>query len=170
MSSCRQAQGGVGSWAVAPPWVGALVAEAGPRIGTSMEQLRAVSEHWGSDAAAPLRWILVAVGALLIALGTVLLVRWWRGRHLRSQPWQIFRQVAAVAELGLRDQWLLVRIARHQKLPTPLTLLLSGRTLRVHGREYAEALAPWRRAAIMQRIATIRRHLFGNMDGEQATT
>jgi len=122
-----------------------------------------VSENWGSDATAPMPWIILAAGVLLLVLGIVLLVRWWRRRHLRSRPWAVFNELATIAGLSLSDRWLLMRIARQQALPTPLTLLLSGRTLRIHARDYAANQPPWRRAAIMQRVASIRRDIFGNM-------
>ena len=128
--------------------------------------LRDVSEHWGSDVTTPLPWIIVAGGLLLIALGVVLLVRWWRQRHLRSRPWAVFHAVASTAGLTLLDRWLLMRIAHQQRLPTPLTLLLSGRTLRLHARAYVEHLPPFRRAPVMQRIASIRRDVFGHMGAE----
>lgn len=148
-----------------PVWAW-LVAQAdgGSGRGSAMDPLHALRDHWGSDVAAPLQWVLIAGGALLMALGVVLMVRWWRGRHQRSKPWAVFQQIAGVAELGVADQWLLVRIARQQRLPTPLTLLLSGRTLRMHGRAFVETQVPWRRVAIMRRIASIRRHVFGHMD------
>jgi len=134
-----------------------------PSEGRRALNLREVSQHWGSDVNTPLPWILFAGGLLLTALGVWLLIRWWRKRHSRSRPWAVFLEVAQVAGLSVSDRWLLVRIARQQALPTPLTLLLSGRTLRLHAREFAAAQPPWRRAALMQRVASIRRDVFGDM-------
>lgn len=147
-------------------WVVVVLAQAGrPESPEALQ--RVISENWGGDAMAPLRWIVVAAGLLMLALGAVLLWRWWRTRHLRSQPLVVFNQVAQAAGLGVSERWLLLRIARQQALPTPLTLLLSGRTLRVHGRGYVQAQPPWRRAMKMQRIASIRRRLFGKLGGEE---
>lgn len=151
-------------WLVLP-----AMSSGAAEVMASTNPYRAVSEHWGDDAAAPLQWMLVALGVLLILLAVLLVVRWWRQRHQHSHPWLVFHRIAGVAELSLRDRLLLMRVARQQGLPTPLTLLLSGRTLRVHGRGFVKAQAPWRRAALMQRIASIRRHVFGRMGGEPET-
>lgn len=146
-------------------WLATTATEVSGRPRTS-DPLGAIRDYWGSDVTTPMPWMLVAIGGLLTLLAVMLIVRHWRERHRRSQPWAVFQQVAAAAELSIADQWLLVRISRQQHLPTPLTLLLSARTLRVHAREFAQSHAPWRRAAIMQRVASIRRHVFGRMDVE----
>ncbi len=127
---------------------------------------REASKHWGSDAVTPVHWIVIAAGILLTFLGLLLVVRWWHRRHLRSHPWGVFHHVAGAVGLSWSDRWLLMRIARQQKLPTPLTLVLSGRTLRMHGRAFAAVQPPWRRAVIMQRVASIRRDLFGQLGAE----
>ncbi|MFW6059711.1 MAG: hypothetical protein ACODAQ_05985 [Phycisphaeraceae bacterium] len=152
-----------------PAW-GAVVVLAQEGSPASRDALlREISANWGNDVMAPMPWLIVAAGLLLLVLGAVMVMRRWRMRHLQSHPMLVFHQVAATAGLNWWDRWLLIRIARQQALPTPLTLLLSGRTLRVHGRAYVEAQPPWRRAPVLQRIASIRRSLFGRMGAAPVT-
>jgi hypothetical protein len=120
--------------------------------------LDAVSEHWGSTSI-PVGWTLLGLGLIVLAVGGVATVRWVRRRHERPRPLAVFGQLARLAGLSLGDQWLLWRIARQQALPGPATLLLSTRTLRVHGVAFVRQAAIWRRGARLRRVATIRRRL-----------
>lgn len=124
-----------------------------------------ISRHFGSGGGFSFEWLLIAVGLVLFAIGVVSLRTWWKTRHLRSSPLLVFNRVAAACGLSLGDRVLLWRIARQQALPTPLTLLLSPTTLRHHARAYADARGFAGRAALMQRVATLRRRLFADPAG-----
>ena len=105
--------------------------------------------------------------ALLVFAGLLLLLAaawgWQRHkqRHLRSEPMLTFHQVAASMGLSLKQQWLLVRIARSEALPTPLTLMLSSATLTHHARNFAESTGTRQRPATGDEVASIARVLFG---------
>ena len=145
------------------PWLlaqAAAPATDAPAKTTGGVDIRQISEHWGSGGWVSTRWAMVAIGALLVLLAIIAMTRWWRTRHLRSNPLLVFNQVAAELELPLRQRWLLFRIARQQALPSPLTLLLSPRTMRLHARAYAADKRVGRRLQIMQRVAQMRRQLY----------
>ena len=118
------------------------------------------------DAFDPVDNTFPATSVLLIFLGLMLLLasiwgwRWHQRRHLRSEPMIVFHQLAGQMGLSLRQQWLLVRIAHRQALPTPLTLMLSSATLRHHAGRFAQALAPSRRPALQAKVDVIARLLF----------
>ena len=107
-----------------------------------------------------------ATSALLVSLGLLLLVvaiwgrRWHRQRHLRSAPLLVFHQLAGQMGLSLKQQWLLVRIAHQQSLPTPLTLMLSGATLAHHAGRYAESASAHRRESLTAKVDAIAAVLF----------
>jgi len=105
--------------------------------------------------------------ALLVFAGLLLLLAaawgWQRHkqRHLRSEPMLTFHQIAATMGLSLKQQWLLVRIARSEELPTPLTLMLSSATLSHHARRFAESTGPRRHPTTGNEVVSIARVLFG---------
>lgn len=121
-----------------------------------------ITENFSSQPMIPLEWVMVGTGLVMVAISGLSIHHWWRHRHLRSSPLLIFNRVAGRCELGLSDQWLLWRIARHQSLPTPLTLMLARSTLGHHGRAFVKSRAPWRRAPLMGRLEQIRRTLFAD--------
>jgi len=57
---------------------------------------------------------------------------------------------------------LLTRIARQQRLPWALTMLLSSRTLRYHGLRYVKSVLYYRRAATLARLKRIDARLFAS--------
>ena len=105
--------------------------------------------------------------AVLVASGLALLLasiwgwRWHQQRHLRSEPISVFHQVASQVGLSLKQQWLLVRIARQQHLPTPLTLMLSSGTLDHHAQAFLQAASARRRDALKGKIHAVATLLFG---------
>ncbi|MFP4145268.1 MAG: HEAT repeat domain-containing protein [Phycisphaeraceae bacterium] len=103
-------------------------------LATMDERVQAIRRNWDSGELMQLDRLLPAVGGLLVGIGGLALWRWWRQPGPR--PGRVFREVASSAGLGWRQRRLLVRIAREQGLPTPLTLMLSSRTLSVHARAY----------------------------------
>ena len=105
--------------------------------------------------------------AILVCVGLLLLLAaawgWQRHkqRHLRSEPMITFHQVAAKMGLSLKQQWLLVRIARSEALPTPLTLMLSSATLTHHADRFAKSAGTVRHPSVADDVASIARVLFG---------
>jgi hypothetical protein len=88
-------------------------------------------------------------------------------RHLRSTPLRTFHHAAQTVGLGLSDQWLLARIARSERLISPLTLLLSSATLDHHARRYLDTLSPRRRGRFQARIDQIGGMLFGGREAHE---
>lgn len=103
--------------------------------------------------------VLVGLGLLLL-FGAIAGWRWHQRRHERSAPLGIFHRIAAQMGLTLRQEWLLVKIARHQSIPTPLTLLLSGSTFAHHAKPFIEAASRRRRRAITAKVQVIAVRLF----------
>ena len=116
--------------------------------------------YWGNRDLLSLRGLAVAALVILLILLPVLMHRWHRQYQLRSKPLLTFHQLASHVGMSLRDQWLLILMAHHQTLPSPLTLLLSRATLHHHAKRYGERLAPRRRLALMRRIAAMRQMLY----------
>ncbi len=100
-----------------------------------------------------------------LGLGLLLVAVWgWRHkkqRHLRSTPMSVFHRVATQLDIDLTMQWLLVRIARQQALPSPLVLLMSGTTLNHHADRFADQLPARKRTVVLARIKVLGRILFG---------
>jgi hypothetical protein len=103
--------------------------------------------------------VLVGLGLLLL-LGAIAGWRWHQRRHARPAPLGVFHRLAAQMGLTLKEEWLLVKIARHQSIPTPLTLLLSGSTFAHHVKPFLEAASGRRRRAITAKVHVIAVRLF----------
>lgn len=116
-----------------------------------------------SDTFPILAGVLICGGLLLLLVAAWGWQRHQR-RHLRSDPMLVFHQMATAAGLSLKQQWLLATIARRQSLPTPLTLMLSGATLKHYAQRYAESVGPRRRKTTTAGVAVITRVLFGDAD------
>lgn len=104
------------------------------------------------------------VGVIGLCILMLAIWGWRRSRqsHLRSAPMAVFHRMANHLNLDLQQQWLLVRIARQQALPTPLTLMLSDATLAHHAGEYARQAPPRKQRDLSARVAAISRTLFGS--------
>lgn len=104
-------------------------------------------------------WALLALGSLLIVL-----VAWSLTRRMlagmRPPSWA-FLKAARKVGLSRGETWLLWRIARSQKLPSGLSLMLSAGTLRHHGLRYLRQIEPHRRQIVAERLALIETRLFG---------
>ena len=105
-------------------------------------------------------YILLPATILIISLIVLLVHLRARRRHQESSPLTTFRELAHVLNLPYLDQWLLIRIARQQKLPTPLTLLLSPNTLTHHAHLYALNKPGYLRQHILRRTQTLQQRIF----------
>lgn len=126
------------------------------------ESVREVFRHDGpGQTYAAVRWVLlIAAIALLFILARQVFIT-SRRLKLKSRPMQIFNRLAGEMGVSLADQWLLMRIAKHEQLPTPITLMLSSATLRHHTDHYMKTLAGRRRDKVMAQVAGISAALFG---------
>ncbi len=104
-------------------------------------------------------WALLALGSLLVVL-----VAWSLARRMlagmRPPSWA-FLKAARKVGLTRGETWLLWRVARSEKLPSGLSLMLSAGTLRHHGLRYLRDLEPQHRQAVAARLAAIEVRLFG---------
>ena len=109
----------------------------------------------------PTSWIL-ATGALLV-LAFVANWGWNRYRRLAQDraPLRAFEAMAGDLGLGWPDRRFLISVAQQQRLPSPLTLMLSGDTLAYHAAAYAGAQPSISRGLILSRAEAIRLRLFG---------
>jgi hypothetical protein len=127
------------------------------------ERARHIFGNWPQSndvfPASTLGWILLA---LLMVLLAIWLKQWYKNRPIDPTPNRLFRKLARQLQLGLWDQWLLLRIAREQQLPSPLTLLLSRSTLLHHGSAYAAEVVAVRSPWIRKRVEKIAVRLFGS--------
>ena len=123
--------------------------------------LEEMGDHFSSDAMIPLEWIMIAAGLVLLLIGALSTYRWWKTRHLRSSPLLVFYRVGPGLGLHWQDLWLLYRIGRRARLPTPLALMMSPRTLEVHGEQFAARSYGARRRLIRRQVARVETTLFG---------
>jgi len=105
--------------------------------------------------------VLLGFAVLLILIAVLYVRRLHQLRQLQSLPLATFVQIATALNIALTDQWLLLRIARHDALSTPLTLLLSPTTLRHHAQHYLSSIAVWRRTRASRRLGAIEQMVFG---------
>ncbi|MEM6394199.1 MAG: hypothetical protein AAF797_15645 [Planctomycetota bacterium] len=118
----------------------------------------------GTAATLPIDFLVAAVGLLLAGLAAFSAIRWYRNRHKNPHPLLIFRSAAKSAGLTLADQFALFQLAKARQLPSPITLLVSARTLRLHAAAQTQlqyARRPAAAARLEQRLAGIHRRLFG---------
>lgn len=105
---------------------------------------------------------MVVAVCLITGLATGLGIRsWLQRRHDKRAPLRTFKQLANEIGIGSGDQALLVRIARQQALPTPLTLLLSSATFEHHLQRYIDTLTSFERDRVKQTMTALERGLFG---------
>ena len=136
--------------------------EPNHRFKTLQESL----EYWGNNS--KFAWISLALGACLV-LGVIagFCVRpWLQRRQQRLIPLRTFRQLADELGISTRDQALLIRIAKQQALPSPLTLILSGATLKHHVQRYGQTLSRSDLNEITRQVDALERDLFGPMNAE----
>lgn len=128
---------------------------------TRDELAKSMRDGFANDSAS-MSLLLVFV----VALGLVMAWFYWRNRTVHVHegpdptPLHLFNELSRDLAIPLVDRWLLIRIAREQALPTPITLLVSPRTLRHHASAFAQEFTPRRRSRIIRRVARLRRALF----------
>ncbi|MEX0653092.1 MAG: hypothetical protein WD534_06585 [Phycisphaeraceae bacterium] len=144
-------------------WPAMLLAQVTSSEHVLPERLRAIGDHWG-DTTLPANSVIVAGSILLAVMLLVALWIGWKQRRAQPRPWRVFHRVARHMGLTWREQWLLVRIARHGQLPSPLTLMLSRRTLGYYTKQYVAGRPPRRRATVVRRVVAIRQALFDPPD------
>jgi len=122
------------------------------------ETFEAMREGWANTPMLPeMLALLVVTIAVLLAAGYIYNRR--QGQAAEASPLRLFDELAAELAIAPADRRLLVRISRTRKLPTPLTLLLSPRTLRHHAAAFWQPMSAWRKARCAKRIAKLRRQL-----------
>lgn len=128
---------------------------------TDEEVARSLRQGFGRETSST--WLFVI---FFMGLGLALIWAYWQNRSLAPAhsdaplPLDLFNELSRDLALSRLDRHLLIRITREQALPTPITLLVSPRTLRHHAAAFAQSLSPRRRARVLFRIAKLRRSLF----------
>ncbi|MCX5661106.1 MAG: hypothetical protein NTW19_15575 [Planctomycetota bacterium] len=138
---------------------GALHAAPGAIPSDRVDSVREAFRNDG-DFTVLFRWVIALFALIVLMLGAVAVQRWIQQRRLASRPIRVFHSLANDLNVPLGDQWLLVRIAHQQNLPTPLTLLLSPTTLHHHASGFVHTLKPRQQAPTLARVARLRRKLF----------
>ncbi len=117
--------------------------------------------HLGADRLMPVTPIVVAVLCLVAALA----IMWgWRSGRLPGRRWtrlKVYRRVIGDFGFSGAEKRLLVSIARQQRLPSPLALLLSAATFEHHAQAFGQTVRPQRRGRFDTCVAHIRQVVFG---------
>ena len=131
--------------------------------------MRGIGDQISFDGslAFPPKYFYIAITTLITLIGLLWLWRYHRQRHLRPRPWATFNQVASAMGIGAADQWLLIRIAWQQSLPTPLTLMLSHSTLHHYAHRYAASLNNARRRSVLDRASAIEHFMFDTQTAKE---
>ena len=152
-----QAAGALGG-SVVLAWAAVLAADTNTQWG-----LTDITKHWagrGGQHVVSLPWVIVGLGGLI---GVVTAIwGWGKIRTLRRRPGGMLIYLRLALSLGMTfgQTTLLIRIARRQELPSPLTLLLASDTLAHHGRKFAATRPAKARPSVRQRLAEIGRLVF----------
>jgi|GEM_PF-1188795 len=128
-----------------------------------------VFKGWeGTNQVFPVRTLGFLLLGVLVVLATLWVRQWLKDRPKEPSTHAIFRKLSKELNLGLRDQWLLVRISRYRRLPSPITLMLSRQTYDHHAQAYIAHLTDVRRPSVGQRVQQIESRLFGTQEQAQA--
>lgn len=127
----------------------------------AQQRFQSIQDHFGGGAVVSPGWIVMFAGVVMVVVSALALRHWWRTRHERPSPTLSFLTLASKLGLSAAEQWLLIRIAGKLKLPTPITLLISPRTLQHHAETYAAQLPRRRSAKLIRRTDAIADKLFG---------
>ncbi len=105
-------------------------------------------------------WIIPVAGVFMVLFSALSLVSFYRRHRRDPHPLQIYNRLAKGLGLGRRDRLLLWRIARATGLPDPIALMLCPVTLRHHARDLVQPFGRTHAAAVLHRVASVRRRLF----------
>jgi len=133
----------------------------------SWERLR---DQWSLSAKGlmPIAPVVIATAVVVAIFALVWYGRSRVRRRQRDAPRRIFRQVISGFGLTRAEVSLLIRIAHHQHLPTPLVLVLSPATFEHHAQAYERSggFHLSGRATFDEGIDRIRQIVFG-VTGDQ---
>jgi len=125
---------------------------------------RNIGEHFSrqsptspSDATEWILWLLLFLAILLLLM---MVGRNLHGVWIRLAPIRMFMAVAREVGLNFADRWWLWRVARHQKLVNPLTLLMSPVTLEHYVARYMREVSSAEARHSLRRMESLRKHLF----------
>lgn len=110
----------------------------------------------------PVRSLLIMLGGVLLIFICLAIRQWYRDRPKEPGSSVLFRRIARQVGLGWLDQWLLLQIARANRLPSPLTLLVARGTFLHYAHQYAEAVSGWRKPMVAARASRILGRVYGS--------
>ncbi|MCC7147025.1 MAG: hypothetical protein IT443_11320 [Phycisphaeraceae bacterium] len=105
-------------------------------------------------------WVILGIGAIGLILLLVQLVRLFRIRHLHPLPIWTFIRLATSWGIRFADQWLLIRLATRERLPSPLTLVISPTTFRHHALHACQTEPQNQRNRFLLRIQLAQQRIF----------
>ena len=125
-------------------------------------RLTDITDHWGSRGghAISMTWFFITISVLIATVSAVGLTRWYRRRQAQPSHDVTFRRVAKLSGLGPRQRSLLKRIAKRSRMNTPLTLIFSQATLRLHSDPYLKSLPTDQRYLTQTELSLIGQLLF----------
>lgn len=105
-------------------------------------------------------WAVVAMSVIVLVMLVLKIMKWRRSHDRQDGPLLVFHQIAKQLELDITTQWLLIRVAQQQNLPTPLTLLICDSTFTHHAKAYIKSLPDHRQKTTLDQLSRTRHHLF----------
>jgi hypothetical protein len=105
-------------------------------------------------------WAVVVMSIIVFAMAVLRIIKWRRSRNRIDGPLLVFHQIAKQLELDITTQWLLIRVAQQQNLPTPLTLLICDSTFAHHAKAYVKSLPAQRQPTVLEQLSRTHQHLF----------
>lgn len=131
-------------------------------------RLQQVVDGWqNSNQVFPVAEFGYFILAVMVIMGLTWLRQWHKRRPKDPSSSILFRKIARELNINLLDQWLMFRIARHQHLPSPLTLLLCRQTLVSQAQAYVESLPALRQVGAQTRVTRLINQLFGTDENWQ---
>ena len=105
-------------------------------------------------------WAVVAMSVIILVMLVLRIIKWRNSRNREDGPLLVFHQIARQLELDITTQWLLIRVAQQQNLPTPLTLLICDSTFSHHAKAYVKSLPAQRQQSVLNQLSKTHQHLF----------
>jgi len=104
----------------------------------------------------------IALGALLLAIR---IYRRYTTENQEAEPLIVFHDIAKHFELSIKDQWLLIQIAKHQNLSTPLALIICRGTFHHYVERYMKSQPRPKQLALANEVTHIQATLFDQPNG-----